>query len=371
MALLGEEERLESDLEPEDEGGPVKPFLEHLEDLRWVLIKCVVAVALGMLLCLIGANYVLEVLKWPLVKADRLRVTKTHEVAFYVGTNLWVKVKPGSTNFGPLIFSNDAVTAFELVPVPIGSNYVLALQPVTNAAVLAHANTHRTVLINLSPVGGFWVAFQVAMYGGFVLAAPYLIFVLGQFIIPALRIREKTYATKGFAIGTLLFLLGVAFCYFLLMPLALRASYGYSEWLGFSADQWRAEDYVSFVCKFMLGMGIGFEMPVVLLLLVKIGVFTYARLKGMRRYMIVINLVLGAVLTTPEVVTQVLMFIPLQFMYELSVWIAGYWEKDQKERRRAKIQLGIVILLLGLLCTAAYMYRADITRMMHSIVSHQ
>lgn len=367
MAQPGDEERLESDLEAEDEGGPIKPFLEHLEDLRWVLIKCVVSVALGMLLCLIGANYVLEVLKWPLIKADRMRDKPAHEVAFFIGTNMWAKIKPGVSNFGALNIGSNAVTALEIVPIPVGTNLVLALQPVTNQTLIEHANTRRTLLVNLSPVGGFWVAFQVAMYGGIVLATPYLIFVIGGFILPALKIKEKRYATRGFAIGTLLFLVGVAFCYFLLMPLALRASYGYSEWLGFSADQWRAEDYISFVCKFMLGMGIGFELPVVLLVLVKIGVFTYARLRAMRRYMIVINLILGAVLTTPEVVTQVLMFIPLQLLYELSVWIAGYWEKDEKERRKAKIQLGISLLLIIGAIVAMWVYRAEITRFLHSV----
>ncbi len=72
-----------------------------------------------------------------------------------------------------------------------------------------------------------------------------------------------------------LFLTGVCFCYFILMPVALAASVQYAEWLGFSATQWRAEDYVGFVCKFMLGMGLGFDLPVVVLTLVKIGVLNY------------------------------------------------------------------------------------------------
>ena len=73
----------------------------------------------------------------------------------------------------------------------------------------------------------------------------------------------------------------------------------YSNWLGFGAFQWRAEDYISFVCKFMLGMGLGFELPVVLLTLVKIGVLNYRRLRAMWRYMIVIVLVLGRVFDHP------------------------------------------------------------------------
>ena len=120
------------------------------------------------------------------------------------------------------------------------------------------------------------------------------------------------------------------------MPLALGASRKYSEWLGIGADQWTAEQYISFVCKFMLGMGLGFEMPVILLVLVKIGVLDYAKLAGFRRYMLVINLILGAVLTTPEVLTQIMMAIPLQILYEITVWIAWYWERQEKKRLAAE-----------------------------------
>ena len=81
----------------------------------------------------------------------------------------------------------------------------------------------------------------------------------------------------------------------------------------------------------MLGMGLGFELPVVLLALVKIGILDYQRLKAARRYMIVINLVLGALLTTPEVFTQVVMAVVLQLLYEVSVLIAWYWERQEKK----------------------------------------
>jgi len=83
-------------------------------------------------------------------------------------------------------------------------------------------------------------------------------------------------------------------------------------------------------------MGLGFEMPVIILTLVKIGVLSYSILSKGRRYMIVINLVLGAVLTTPEVVTQVIMFIPLQLLYEVSIWVAWYWERQAKKKEAAE-----------------------------------
>ena len=159
-------------------------------------------------------------------------------------------------------------------------------------------------------------------------------------MFPALRLKERKYIYRALFIGGGLFLMGVSFCYFILMPVALAASQMYSQWLGLGAFQWRAEEYISFVCKFMLGMGLGFELPVVILTLVKIDILSYATLRKMWRYMIVINLVLGALLTTPEVITQVLMAGPLYLLYEITVWIAWYWEQpDRAKARRALLLL--------------------------------
>jgi sec-independent protein translocase protein TatC len=116
---------------------------------------------------------------------------------------------------------------------------------------------------------------------------------------------------------------------------ALKFAELFSLWMGVKVPEWRAETYFSFVTKFMLGMGLGFELPVVLLALVKIGVLDYQKLSAMRRYMLIINLVLGALLTTPEVFTQVVMALVLQVLYEISVWIAWYWERQEKKREAA------------------------------------
>lgn len=364
MEHQGDEERLESEYHEEEEGGPVKSFLDHLEDLRWVLIKCVVGVAILMLVCLIAAQQVLAIITWPLKRADKFRTPPGTELLWLAGTNVIAATKPSDTNiFQQFGVTNQQRMGFELVPKLIDTNWVVTVQVVTDPVRLTEIKPHRTDLINLSPVGGFWVAFQVALYGGIVFAAPYLIYVIGGFILPALKYKEKKYVLRGFAIGSGLFATGVFFCYFLLMPLALRASFQYSEWLGFSANQWRAEDYISFVCKFMLGMGLGFELPVVILTLVKIGVVDAAKLRAARRYMIVVNLFLGAILTTPEVITQVLMFIPLQGLYELSVWIAGYWELDAKAKARARVKLVFVVLaVVAFFIWASYYFNFGLNR---------
>jgi sec-independent protein translocase protein TatC len=340
--------------EPEDEGGPVKSFIEHLEDLRWVLIKSAVTMGVAMLLCLVAANYVVTILKWPLERA-KISYPGTNQVlTVSYGTNKLGTFSLNSAQQAALNLGSNRFTAVQIEPLLIGTNQVLGWKVDDSPETAATARQVKIELINLSPVGGFIVAIQVALYGGAVLAAPFILYFILAFIFPALRMREQKYVRLGLVFGAGLFLAGVSFCYFVLMPLALSVSQSYSNWLGFGAFQWRAEDYISFVCKFMLGMGLGFEMPVVLLTLVKIGVLNYQRLRAMWRYMIVIVLVLGGVLTTPEVVTQVMMAVPLYGLYEISVWIAWYW--DQADRAKARRTLAFVlvgiVLALGALWAA-------------------
>ncbi len=319
--------------EEEDGGGAVKSFLEHLEDFRWTLIKSCAAIGVGIVVCLAAGSFIThDILMRPLVKAEKFYRKQEHTITFQLGTN-HLGVFHVDTNHPAraLLGTNDSVT-FQLVPVQVGTNLILGLQPESNPARPPPLFT----LANFSPVGGFWVAFQVAIYGGIALASPFLIYFIIQFVLPALKIKERKYMGRGLVIGLGLFTSGVTFCYCILLPLALNASVKYSQWLGFAAFQWRAEEYISFVCKFMLGMGLGFEMPVVILILVKLGIVTYKGLAGFRRYMIVINLVLGAVLTTPEVLTQVMMALPLQVLYEISVWIAWYWDRRDRKREAQK-----------------------------------
>jgi len=355
----------EPDLDVEDDGGgPIKSFLEHLEDFRWLLVKCVVTLSLGMLVCLLGANYVIGIIKWPLTQAH----------VSYPGTNQIVNVSFGTNHLGnfPLtpdqqqLLGTDASNRFTSVtiePVRLGTNQVLGWRVMDDPAAVADMQKMHIELVNLSPAGGFFVAMQVAFYGGMLLAAPIMLFFIAEFVFPALKLKERKYVYRALFIGGGLFMVGVSFCYFVLMPVALAASQMYSQWLGLGALQWRAEEYISFVCKFMLGMGLGFELPVVILTLVKIDVLSYTTLRKMWRYMIVINLVLGAVLTTPEVITQVLMAGPLYMLYEITVWIAWYWEQpDRAKARRALLWLVLALLALVALSWAGWHYGWPVLR---------
>jgi sec-independent protein translocase protein TatC len=326
----------------EEEGGPIKSFLEHLEDLRWVLIKSLAAAGVAMLACLLGGNYVVRVLEWPLYRAPVRHHGKDQLVRVTFGTNQLGRFNVSSNQpFAALLGTNKYVR-LELTPVAIGTNVVLGVSPQPELETDLTNQRERLPIdiVNLSPAGSFIVATKVAIYAGVVISAPFIFYFVASFVFPALKMREKKYIYRGLGFGAGLFMIGVTFCYFVLMPVALAASAQYAEWLGFTANQWRAEDYISFVCKFMLGMGLGFELPVVVLTLVKIGVLNYAILSKARRYVIIINVTLGAILTTPEVITQVLMAVPLQILYEISVWITWYWERKEKRRQAAAEKAG-------------------------------
>lgn len=330
----------ESDLAPqgdpypewneEEGGGPVKTFLEHLEDLRWTLIKCVSAVLISMIFCLVASNVLVRFLTWPLYHGQANRSEEVSDLPIFMGENR-IGVLPANvaTNTFPLP-EGEKTGRVNLAFKMIGEQLVVVPEYESGAEDEPEW-TKGVELKNYSPIGAFLVAFQLMLYGGLVVASPFVIFFIGQFVLPALHIHEKRflYQTAGF--GSLLFVLGVAFCYFLVMKIALMATVQFSQWMGFAADEWRAEDYISFVCKLMLAMGLSFQLPVVLLTLVKIGLLDYLKLTQFRSYWIVINLSICAVITpTGDPFTMILMALPLQFLYELSVLISRIWAKQEK-----------------------------------------
>ena len=324
--------------EAENEGGPVKSFLEHLEDLRWMLIKCTVASAIGIIICLLAGNYVVDFLLRPLRRAPATYATTNQVVTVTFGTNVLGTYLLNDELQRSLHLGDQRFVAAKITPisVPNGTNpplTVLGFAPDPDPKIAERGRYMQIDIANFGPTDAFMTGFNVALYAGVALTSPFILYFIGQFVFPALHLKERRYVYRGLAFGLGLFLTGVCFCYFLLLPVALAASQVYSRWFGFSAFIWRAEDYIEFVTKFMLGMGLGFEMPVVLLVLVKIGVLDYSTLVKGRRYMVVISLILGAVLTTPEVITQVLMAAPLLLLYEITIWIAWYWERQERNAR--------------------------------------
>jgi sec-independent protein translocase protein TatC len=332
MAREPEAQRPDFD-EEEEGGGPVKTFLEHLEDLRWTLIKSLSAILVAMVVCLIAGNRLVAVLTWPLKHAQTVLGRELRQVVVLWGDKVITKLKPSDLAGLPL--GTNPIGSVRLNLEPMGTNLVLALVASPERPQRAEG---PVILKNYTPIEGILVAMKLALYGGLVLAAPFVFFFVGQFVLPALKVKEKRILYRAVGFGSGLFFIGVLFCYFVIAGIALGATVQFSKWMGFEADEWRADAYVGFMCKFMLGMGLGFELPVVILTLVKIELLDYEKLAHFRPYAIVGNLVIAAFATpSGDPVTMVLMALPLHLLYEVSVLIARVWERRKKRDEAAAL----------------------------------
>jgi sec-independent protein translocase protein TatC len=175
--------------------------------------------------------------------------------------------------------------------------------------------------ITLSPAEAFYTTLINAAYAALIIAAPVILYELYAFILPAFSPTERRVATPLLALVPILFITGVAFCYFVVLTPALDFL------LSFNADEFntqvRARDYYSFVTLLMLAMGIGFQIPVGVLAACKLGVTSAEKLRRSRRYAIVAIVVLASLLPTLDPLTLILESIPLYLLYELSILLAG------------------------------------------------
>ena len=337
--MADELEVLPPESENEDEGGgPIKSFLEHLEDLRWTIIKSAAAFAIGFVVCLSAAPWIISFLEWPLDQALKIRTSSAPRTVLLLGTNVLGKMPSLEMAKQAALpgLATNADSFYRLTPQLIGTNWVMGIVPETNPPVTATLQ-NSVKLKNFGPISGFNIVMDIAIYGGIVVAAPFILFFLGQFILPALHIHEKKFVFKVAGISSGLFMLGVAFCYFLMLIICLSTTVTFSEWLGFGADEWQAEQYISFVTIFMLGMGIAFQLPLVLLTLVKIGILNAAKLNKFRMYWVVAGLVIAAFITPDgNPINMMLLFLPLHVLYEISVIIAWWWERKERREMAAR-----------------------------------
>jgi sec-independent protein translocase protein TatC len=234
-----------------------KPFLEHLEDLRWTIVKMAIALLIAMVLCLAFRTTLVRVMQAPLqtvgVEAGTLRAL-------------------GIT---------DSIT----------------------------------------------ISFHLAFYAGIVLAFPLLLYFLAEFVLPALTALEKRFLLPAIFASFGLFLLGVVVCYYWLLPKTILFFFHDTQSMGW-VPAWTVQQYYSFVTRFTMGFGLAFELPVVVLALVRFGLVTYRFMARTRPYAIVLMFVLATIITpTPDILTLVAMATPMCLLYESCIWIAWIMER--------------------------------------------
>ena len=188
----------------------------------------------------------------------------------------------------------------------------------------------------ITPTEPFFTAMKVSFMGSIFISMPWILYHVWGFIAPGLKVKEKKITALFVAFGTAFFLFGGLFCYFLVVPLGLKflLNYGTNWWkmqvtIGF---------YFSFVVKMILAFAFAFQTPLIMVLLTKFGVVNTKKMKLYRKWAFLATFALSAVLTPPDIITQVLLAFPLYGLYEFGVVVSRFFE-DPKNRELAFKQM--------------------------------
>ena len=203
------------------------------------------------------------------------------------------------------------------------------INPLVEVVLLKPARDAHASLQNLRPFGQLFLYFQVAIIVGIVASVPNLFYQLWKFIAPALKRNERKYILRIVIFSTFCFLAGIAFAYFVMLPMAMKfaAQFGTVE----IKNEFAIDEYMSIIISVMLAAGVVFELPMVSFFLSKLGILTPKFMRKYRRHAIVIILVLAAILTPgTDPVSQVILAVPLVLLYEISIFISriSYKKRD-------------------------------------------
>jgi sec-independent protein translocase protein TatC len=239
-----------------------KPFLDHIEDLRALIIKSLMVACGGAALGWLIVRWVIGILRAPLDKS-----------------------------------------------------------------LIAHHMNPNNFLITIGITDSFNLAFQIGLYTGLVLAAPVIFYFIGDYLLPALNFRERKLLLPAFIVGGLLFALGVVFCYFIVLEPSIGFFLDFNAWLGWQ-PMWTMQNYLEFALQMLIGVGLSFELPLILFILAKLGIISKAFLVEYRRHVIVILFIAACCITpTSDPFNLMLVFVPMYALYEGSIIAIGWLEK--------------------------------------------
>lgn len=273
-----------------EESATGMPFLDHLEELRWRILKAMAALLLGAAVCFGFIDPLLHLLTAP------------YEEAVF---SLQEQGSPG--------------------PVEAIKRWVEELRGIHVEEPSIEAATpeipYNRQLQALKVMTWFFVSLQVALLGGFILALPVVFYQFWRFVAPGLLATEKKLFLPIVAMSVVCFSAGAAVAHRLVLPVGLRFFLSLEP--KDMTSQWAVDEYIGFVLRLIFGFGIVFEMPVVSLFLARLGLITADYLRGIRRYAVVVIFVLAAIFTPPDPISQMMMAIPLLGLYEISIGIAA------------------------------------------------
>jgi len=354
-----------------------KPFLEHLEDLRVVITRVVLTLVIAMSVCFVFRNELMEIIRRPVEQVWKISQDgKMPKGPVELDLETWEMAKKAArdiASFTPdqrehyyqmldsdgeknLKFHTESVVYYRAAIDMENTNgrgveFVNGLPDISaelkeqllalmeeekrpDAAVDAHG---KLVLMQaLNPTEGFMLSIKLALFAGIVISFPLLLFFILQFILPGLKNNEKRALWPALLIGFGLFIGGVLFSYFFVLPKVLDFFYNYSQEMGVT-NEWRIGYYISFATQFTLIFGLGFELPVVVMTMVRLGILNYEIMRNTRAYAILAIVVIAAVITpTPDAFTLLLLAGPMIILYEICIWLAFFYKRKQREAELAE-----------------------------------
>ncbi|MBC8128319.1 MAG: twin-arginine translocase subunit TatC [Gloeobacteraceae cyanobacterium ES-bin-144] len=380
MYLLKKVIQLRENSHPDHE----KPFLEHLEDLRSMITRIVITLLISMLVCFAFNKRIMDFFRRPV---DQVMISRTEamlpkDAPRVLSAADWDKARKvehaamsltteqrehffrnlGNEN---LAFHAKAVSLYRAAMQLPGENrlgFVNALAEEnelklqveallrTKPSVESDTQGNLKMMSALKPTEGFMLSMKLSFVAGIVVSFPLLLMYILQFVLPGLHSNEKRVLWPAMAVGFGLFLGGTVFAYYLVLPKTLLFFYQWSGDMGISND-WRIGEYISFATQFTLLFGASFELPVVVMVFVKLGLLSYETMSKTRSYAIVAIFVAAAVLTpTPDIATLCLMALPMIILYEICIWLAWFdrkksrvrEEQEAREREESSLRLTTV-----------------------------
>ncbi len=266
-------------------------FLDHLEALRWHLVRSVSAIMAGGVLAFIFKDFVFDRVIFGPKNPDFITYRAFCKLSQMLG---------------------------------MGDSYCIKEMPIQ--------------IINTDMGGQFSTHIWVSFITGIIVAFPYIVFEIYRFVKPALYDNERRYANVGIFYTSLLFLLGVGFGYFVIAPLSINflANYSVSGEVGNFIN---LSSFISTVTMVTIACGVLFELPIFIYFLSKIGLVTPASLKKYRKHSMVGILIAAAIITPPDIVSQIIVAIPLGLLYELGILISkGVERKKLAEMKALRIR---------------------------------
>ena len=202
-----------------------------------------------------------------------------------------------------------------------------ALYDLLAAPLVAHLPKGAT-LIATSVISPFMVPLKILLMAAFMIALPVVLWQGWGFVAPGLYLHEKKLVLPLVVSSTLLFLIGVGFCYFFVFGKVFAFIQGFAPKSITAAPD--IEAYLSFVLTMFIAFGLAFEVPIVVIVLARLGIVNVAQLKSFRGYFIVLAFIIAAIVTPPDVVSQLALAIPMVMLYELGIWAAQIFIRHTK-----------------------------------------